>query len=435
MPVTTYPAPHSAKPFTGSNPTPSAESLLKTSCPAEGEQFKNLLSSSFTGASPSYSIYPPSAKDAPPTPLYNSPNGFVHSVISAYNTHHHLRLRPEDIWFAILSQLSFYITANSEKLRKTFVAHKGKKELEITFVGAFDFGLLAFQMGKLMQDNVLDQDLHKWIMPDFSTTTKTDQVVASVLMMGALQNYFSYTLRRLRCGIPSVTLLGKKEDWEKLEARLEKLLGFGKETVKWHSLLKPILARFVKTFDEPESQETKDFWQKIAHRSGGGSGPTYLSGWIIAFCFWNEQGKRISDPMPDARAAAGPHRASAAPLEMDGIRYHQIDSGLIPPGFAGVPVRVIDEAFQPVRKYQTRMVAGSVAFEVSGQGNTRNTLQPTTGWWVYETLEEGEPKDEGEKEKVGETAAAQVVTGQETKKTMVERIAGLYGGMTSSAKQ
>ena len=52
---------------------------------------------------------------------------------------------------------------------------------------------------------------------------------------------------------------------------------FGEEAGTWYGLLKPVLERFVKSFDEPEAEETKDFWQKIAHRSGGGSGPSYLS--------------------------------------------------------------------------------------------------------------------------------------------------------------
>jgi hypothetical protein len=42
-------------------------------------------------------------------------------------------------------------------------------------------------------------------------------------------------------------------------------------------LLKPILARFVSSFDIPEADETKDFYQKTTHYSSGNSGPTYLS--------------------------------------------------------------------------------------------------------------------------------------------------------------
>ena len=41
-----------------------------------------------------------------------------------------------------------------------------------------------------------------------------------MLMMGALQEYFEDELT-LRCGLPSVTLLGCKDDWERIARRLD----------------------------------------------------------------------------------------------------------------------------------------------------------------------------------------------------------------------
>jgi hypothetical protein len=82
----------------------------------------------------------------------------------------------------------------------------------------------------------------------------------------------------ITCGLPSVTLLGRKEDWEKMLYRLEKLKTFGDEPTQWYNLLKPVFKRFVETFDDPKGKATKDFWQTIAHYESGGSGPTYLSG-------------------------------------------------------------------------------------------------------------------------------------------------------------
>ena len=68
----------------------------------------------------------------------------------AYNLHHHLRIRPEDVWLSILTQLSFYINAHAEELRGKFVAHEGKKELEVGFdTGShytIDYGVFAKKM-------------------------------------------------------------------------------------------------------------------------------------------------------------------------------------------------------------------------------------------------------------------------------------------------
>ena len=49
-------------------------------------------------------------------------------------------------------------------------------------------------LGRVLEENVVDTGLRGWIIPDFSTTTRDDRVVASVLMMGTLQKYFRIRL-------------------------------------------------------------------------------------------------------------------------------------------------------------------------------------------------------------------------------------------------
>lgn len=96
-----------------------------------------------------------------------------------------------------------------------FVAHDGEKALRIDMLDLSDFGLFAQLMGALLEKNIVDPELRRWILPAFSTTTRDDSVVASILMMGTLQKYFSYTCG-CDCGLPSVTLLGTEGDWENI---------------------------------------------------------------------------------------------------------------------------------------------------------------------------------------------------------------------------
>lgn len=93
----------------------------------------------------------------------------------AYSAHHHLCIRPEDVWFAILTQITFYINAHAEGLRSFFVAHEGKKQLE-AISEIRNFALLAVQMGDIVGNNVVDPSLKDWVLPGFSTTTHTDIV-------------------------------------------------------------------------------------------------------------------------------------------------------------------------------------------------------------------------------------------------------------------
>ncbi|KAN0066689.1 protein of unknown function (DUF4419) domain containing protein, partial [Elaphomyces granulatus] len=86
--------------------------------------------------------------------LYSLENGFVNAAINGYNHHHHLIIRPEDVWFAILSQLNLFVKLNAEQVRFISVAHQGQKSLEIKGIGtrgACDFGKVA----EMMTDEII----------------------------------------------------------------------------------------------------------------------------------------------------------------------------------------------------------------------------------------------------------------------------------------
>ena len=100
--------------------------------------------------------------------------------------------------------------------------------------------------------------------------------------------------------------------------RLEKLKEYGDETTAWYQLLLPVISRFVRAFDDPHADENIQFWQKVCpltsviifhyishylhchkvvHYEGGGSGPTWIAGWINAFCVFDEKGKWMGHPI------------------------------------------------------------------------------------------------------------------------------------------
>lgn len=237
-------------------------------------------------------------------------------------------------------------------------------------------------MGELLEQNVVDAELRKWMMPAFTTTTKNDIVVASILLMGVTQHYFSYTCHFM-CGLPSVTLLGDKADWELILTRLEKLKEYGEEPTQFYNLLKPVVSRFVGSFDNPESEETIAFWQRIAHRRSFGSGSSICSGWITAFCFWNKHGTSMYRPNPNAAHIDDGSWHKMHVLKLDDAVYHPIDSDKIPPGYSTVPVKVNDNGYE----FQAKMIAGSVGMGYTssqGAGHDLDTVQPESGWCMYQ---------------------------------------------------
>jgi hypothetical protein len=154
-----------------------------------------------------------------------------------------------------------------------FVNHEGQELLSIAIypdeenggdIRKSDMGKFAYAMGQLIEQKIKDPTLRKWFMPSFTTTKKCDQATASIsksafsspgtclevfangslfiVMMGAMQKYFGYDLG-FGCGLPSVTLLGEKSDWEDILSRLERLKSFGEEPTAFCRLLKPVVKK------------------------------------------------------------------------------------------------------------------------------------------------------------------------------------------------
>ncbi|KAF9525539.1 hypothetical protein CPB83DRAFT_885559 [Crepidotus variabilis] len=326
-------------------------------------------------------------------------NGLVHTVVDAYNRHHNLVLRPDEVWMAILTQFNFYVNAHSKELRSTFVRHEGKKDLTVHAMGGrynVDFGTMAKEMTDEIDKNLVDKNLKDWVLPNFSTTTDNDTIICAVLMMSTLKSYFSYKFS-LMCGLPSVTLLGHKCDWESLFSRLDKLETFGNEPTAFATLLRPILRRFVNAFTRAEGNESPDidFWSHICHYNSGGSGTDYLSGWITAFCVWDEKGKWMGpklkvpwfswkrrslklEPKREIILDSGwGEPQTTLTLVLDEIPYSFVDYDDVPPGYCEVDIKLDDNDEQ----MNCLMVAGLLGSVV--EGDKKDTLKPLTAWIIY----------------------------------------------------
>ncbi|KAF9463857.1 hypothetical protein BDZ94DRAFT_1282297 [Collybia nuda] len=320
-----------------------------------------------------------------PNVVHAEGNGFVETAIAAYNGHHHLVLRPDDVWIAILGQFNFYVNAHVKELRAQFVRHKKKKRIEVTARGSrytVDFGALSKDMVEAIHKNVVDNELKDWILPDFSTTTDHDTVISAVLMMSTMKGYFNYSMS-LMCGIPSVTLEGEKADWDKLVKRLDKLSSFGPEPTAWVQLLRPIFNRFAQAFNgDPDV----DFWSRICHHQSFGSGPVYLSGWITAFCVWSATGEWQGPPLAffqQSPASETPHRVPSeypqgSRLFLDGVLYPVLDYyNHVTLGFCDVDVKLDDNG----KKIDCMMVAGHVACLVGDKDS--DTIRPLPSWFMF----------------------------------------------------
>ena len=77
--------------------------------------------------------------------------------------------------------------------------------------------------------------------------------------------------------------------------------------------------------------------------------------------------------------------------EWDGIQYHRVNTGKVPPAFVSVPVIWNDGG----TVHQTLMVAGSVGTRVtssrtSDQPTRFDSVSPGVGWWLFEKTSDEE---------------------------------------------
>ena len=185
----------------------------------------------------------------------------------------------------------------------------------------------------------------------------------------------------LACGIPFVTLEGEKSDWENILLRIEKLKEFGPEPEAWARLLRPILTRFVQAFD---GQPDVNFWGRVCHHHTQFSGPSYISGWLTAFCVWNRhgrwQGPRLTPPKTDHVGG----QARDEQLILDGVLYGNVGIDNIAPGFCEVDVKLDDNG----EEFECMMVSGHCAMAVEGEEG--DTVRPLSAWFMFikETREE-----------------------------------------------
>jgi hypothetical protein len=288
-------------------------------------------------------------------------NGFVEACCQAYNKHHHLVLRPDDVWMAILVQFSAFMESAGEAVRSHFVDHQDQKELTVHADGTLhtaDYSQLSLDMSREIQKHLKDASVVSLVIPEFTTTTVVDRVSASIALMASMKKYFGYKFC-LCCGLPQVTLLGTVEDWKSVEDRTNRLLvPLGQPQLhEWHQMLAPVLAKFTESFISPDLS----WWNRICHYIGGGSGPTYLSGWITVFCVFNDEGKWI-----------GNEKKVVTWGKVSKSQWPMIDTNDIPSGTCVVDVTVDDNG----TKYKCELRAGHRFIEIMGD----TSISPGVGW-------------------------------------------------------
>jgi hypothetical protein len=311
-----------------------------------------------------------------PNGFSSSKNGFVKTVINAYNGHHNLTIRPDDVWIAIVNVMQMYIVNNAEALRGKFVKHTGKKELVVKGLGDIhtaNYEELCYKMSKQIEANIIDKEFASWIQTDFTTSTSTDKLVSIAMLMCSMKKYFDYKFA-LCCGLPNVTLLGEVSDWEHLIQKADKIPKYdiNGQLTKWHVLLMPVLKNMLESV---KGNPDLTWWNQVCSHLTGGSGPHYISGWITVFTIFDDSNNWIGDRFRVKQNFSPEFITSKWPI---------IESNDICSGSCEVPIKIDDNG---QAEYKTKLVAGHMGYIAKG-----TDLAPCLGWELH-ILEKKDMKD------------------------------------------
>lgn len=314
--------------------------------------------------------------------VYQHP--LFHAVHLAFSQHRPLVLSPDMIWVSILQGLTLHIRNNSETLRSRLVSHEGKIEICVTTSELApespesSWDEIVADFSKALSEKLGTR--YDVLIPDFSTTGPVEKTVCEIALMDAFQPYFTYAVYCI-CGIPSVTLEGRPDDWLNLRKKVEALADYDLDW--WLADLKPILEHF-----ELASSGRADieFWKNI-YKQTEAYGAFRINGWITRFVPYLRDHRtgnfsRKNDSIGTSFTIPAIETKNGAPFAESPPGAISMES--IPHGLSVAPFVL---KFLVGEKQSMQFVGGFVGIE---QDEQSLALRPKLGWAVYQCQPEFE---------------------------------------------
>lgn len=220
-------------------------------------------------------------------------NPFFFGLCEAYANHRPVVLSPDVIWVLISQGFANHINSNSGQFRNQIVDFDDRKELKIE-VGSEPektdwYNVFESFYSRLSHD--VKDNLAETLLCDFSTSTSVERLVSQATIMETVESYYDFIVIYIVCGIPSITLEGTVEDWERVK---EKTLALEKYDLGWWTdRLVPILDEFIAA---SKGNANIAFWKEMVHITEPGScgNPRVIDGWITDLYPYDCDGKRMN---------------------------------------------------------------------------------------------------------------------------------------------
>jgi hypothetical protein len=299
---------------------------------------------------------------------------FVQAIYQAYADHRPLEISPDMMWLLISQGFALHVKENSEKLRDLFVDHEGQVNLNIDRLSyqpnskSYWEGIFP-DFSKAIEKNT-KEEVWKMASPKFSTTTKVEKAAFEITLMDAMSPYFTYSVTII-CGIPEITVEGTKQDWEKIEFRLEELKKY--KLGWWVDDLKHIIKECK---NASQGKINKKFWKNIfivkEQDVTCGTSP-YYQGWVFKM-FPYLKGSKDMDG--NVKYYKNPLVKGKNPKKYESKQVLELNN--VPSGLSRAKVLLNDNGTMTMLHFN----AGFVGYT---QNKETLALRPSIQWFVVDT--------------------------------------------------
>ncbi|MFF4241469.1 DUF4419 domain-containing protein [Actinomadura geliboluensis] len=298
----------------------------------------------------------------------------VHPLLSAvgraFAEHRPLVLSPDAVWLTIMQGLAQHVRLRSEELRPRLVGHLGRKRLTAVLDGPMPQDADSWQdavesLSKILRSETDNTDEFDC---DFSTSTDVERMAGRVVLLDAYSPYFAVWMICV-CGIPSITLTGTVEDWQKIRDRVDTIATYDLGT--WCRSLAAIADQCVRT---AKGEVNTEFWRRIYNPIDAYGGEV-ITGWVARLYPYLTGGGEATEPNPLLELTIDePRNATTDPSGF--YRGPGIRSDRVPATLSRVRVNVNDRAGRVNRAMALHAGLTSVAQDRDG------ALRPLGGWYL-----------------------------------------------------
>jgi len=179
--------------------------------------------------------------------------------------HYGIIVSPDIIWQLVLSEISGHIKDNSEAYRSLFTTSDNKVKISVPTADPelIDLNLITKELRKLVPTDI------NIFIPEFTTTTSTSKLAFMATFADAMTPYYSYSM--YLCGIPKVSIIGDKEDWDKISLNLNALKDILTEDniTEYINRVIVVINNIISQYDEVDKDFIKDIFKLVNCGSGG----------------------------------------------------------------------------------------------------------------------------------------------------------------------